>query len=325
MHSNNTHKRNCLVPGLLVFVISTGACTMAQTEGNSDSAVNCDRACVIDRVETYVDALVRHQAPSSLLADNLRSTENGGDMLTGQGLWQSITKRESYSQVFVDQGNQSAVFFGAFSEGPDPLLLAIRFRFQDGLITELEHLASRPDYRNSLINRHRLTQPNPVFEELLPEPDRVDRDVLITVANLYFDGIQNSNDQSVPMHRNCIRRENGVILLKNDNPESQPCPLGFRRFNYITGVRDRRTAIVDEERGLVLAWAFFDVPGNIEVEPRTTGPSDLTPASGEPRVDTRKIPRSLYIAELFKVVGGKIRDIDAIMYNMDLGSRSGWE
>ena len=127
------------------------------------------------------------------------------------------------------------------------------------------------------------------------------------------------------MHRECHRRENGVTLLKNDNPETEPCPIGFHRFNYITDIRDRRVAVVDTERNLVLMWAFFDVPGNVEVDPRPLGPSDLDTPAGRPRVDTRKIPRSLYIAELFRLEDGLIRDIEAIMFNLDLGTKSGWD
>jgi len=127
------------------------------------------------------------------------------------------------------------------------------------------------------------------------------------------------------MHRECNRRENGVLLLKNVNPDTEPCPIGFHRFNYITDVRDRRVAVVDTQRNLVLLWAFFDVPGNIEVASRSLGPSDIQSPEGQPRIDTRKIPRSLYIAELFRLESGQIRDIEAIMFNLDLGTKSGWE
>lgn len=72
-----------------------------------------------------------------------------------------------------------------------------------------------------------------------------------------------------------------------------------------------------------MVWAFSDVPGNVEVAPGPWGPSDLQ-TDGEPRIDSRKIPRSLYIAELFRVVDGRIRDIEAIMYNLDLGTTAGW-
>lgn len=312
---------------VILSVISLSICypLVALSGYGNDSSASCGRDCITGLVEEYVDASLKHNMSSLPLAQDIRSTENGKYINPGDGVWRSITRRESYSQVFVDQNNKDAVFFGAFKEGDEPLLMAIRFRFKNNLIVELEHLVSRPDYRNRLVRRHKLTEPNPVFDELLSPGERVGSSELVAIANMYFNGIQNSSDKGVPMHRECIRRENGVVLLHNNHPDSEPCPIGFKRFNYITKIRDRRIAVVDEKRGLVLAWAFFDVPGNIKVEPRTVGPSDLRPSSGEPIIDTRKIPRSLYIAELFKVVGGKIRNIDAIMYNMDLGSTAGWD
>lgn len=72
-----------------------------------------------------------------------------------------------------------------------------------------------------------------------------------------------------------------------------------------------------------LLWAFFDVPGDIQAEVRTPAPSDVAIAGGEPTTDTLRIPRSLYIAELFRLQDGLILDIEAIMFNMDLGGEVG--
>lgn len=291
-------------------------------------ASDCDRDCVTGLVNQYVDALVAHSPNSALLTSSAgametRVTENGAAIKTGEGIWKTITNRGGYSQIFIDSKLDSAVFFGAFEEGDEPLLLAIRFKLSGKQFSEIENLVSRPDARNRLINAHKLTEPNPVYDEAVKKP--LDRQQLINIGNAYFDGIQNSSDEGVPMDSHCNRRENGVLLLKNDKPETEPCPIGFQRFNYITDVRDRRIAMVDEDRGLVLIWTFFDVPGNVDVAPGRFGPSDIPNPSGEARVDTRRTPRSLYIAELFKVVDGNIRDVEAIMYNLDLGAKSGWE
>jgi len=312
-------KRLLLNTSLLLVAVMSCQSGLAQTD--------CSRECVLNAVDEYVAALVARDASSLSLADNVRSTENGIGTNLGEGIWMTIGEAGSYRQTFVDDGLQSAVFFGAFTEhtnnGEERLLLAIRFAFEGDTITELEHMLSRPDARNRLINRHNLTEPNPVYEEILPVAQRSTREELIAAGHAYFDGIANSTDEGVPMDPYCHRRENGVTLLSNPEPENQACPTGFARFAYITDIRDRRVAVVDEERGLVLLWAFFDVPGNIEVS-GNSGPSDVY-NDGQPSVDTRRQPRSLYIAELFRVIDGGIREIEAIMFNLDFGSRSGWE
>lgn len=282
----------------------------------------CNRDCIIQQVNNYVAALVEQDPSRVQHLRGIKNTQNDQLMPIGDGVWKTISAQGGYQQVFVDSNLDSAVFFGAFSEGDEPLLLAIRFAFDQGTITELEHLVSRPDERNRLIRRHQLTAPNPVYEEVLLAEQRSSRDQLIAAAHGYFDSIA-ENVSKVEMSSYCNRRENGVFLLRNDNPEIEACPIRFEVFNYITDVRDRRIAAVDEERGLVLAWAFFDIPGTVEVSPGPFGPSDLQ-TEGEPRVDSRKVPRSLYIAELFRVVDGQIRDIEAIMYNLDLGTKVPW-
>jgi hypothetical protein len=291
------------------------------------NAQSCDRNCVLVTVNSYVTALMAHDPSLVDLSANPRSTENGVDVMIGEGIWNSLVSQGGYRQTFVDDSLNSAVFFGAFTEQTDAgearLLLAIRFAFEDGKITELEHMLSRPDERNRLINRHSLTGPNPVYEEILPDDQRSTRAELIAAGHAYFDGIANSTDEGVPMDRYCHRRENGVTLLSNPEPENQACPTGFARFAYITDIRDRRVAVVDEARGLVLLWAFFDVPGNVDVS-GSSGPSDVY-TDGQPDLDTRRLPRSLYIAELFRVIDGNIREIEAIMFNLDFGSKSGWE
>lgn len=286
---------------------------------------SCDRACISGVVDSYVGSMLK-QDPSALnLTDDVKITENGAVVNMGEGVWKSLTAQGGYRQTFIDSNEDQAVFFGAFEEGSDPLLMAIRLRFEGSKISEIENLLSRPDDRNGLILRSQLKEPNAVYDEVVPESDRLSRERLIAAADSYFDGIANSTGEGVLMHPECNRRENGVLLLQNRNPATEPCPMGFERFNYITDIRDRRVPVVDEERGLVLMWAYFDIPGNVDVGDGPWGPSDTPSPDGKKRVDTRKIPRSLYIAELFKVVDGGIRDIEAIMFNQDLGSKSGWE
>ena len=282
----------------------------------------CDRACIVNTTQTYVDAMVSGEAYFQNHATLPRSTFNGVDAPPLPDNWPRIASAGTYRQTFVDDDLNSAVLFGAFTEqtpdGEAPLLMALRFEMEGEQITAIEHLLSRPDWRNRLINRHTLQEPNLSFDTLLSPEQRTPRASLIDAAHAYFDGIAQSSDEGVPMHPQCLRQENGVTLLKNPHPQTQPCPIGFHRFNYITAVRDRRVAVVDEARGLVLMYAMFDIPGNVPVQP---GPW----IGAQGGVDSRKIPRSLYIAELFKVEAGQIRDIAAIMFNLDLNAESGWQ
>ncbi len=309
----------------MITRIKTLICVIALSASVVQAQEKCDRACVSSIIDNYVAAVLNHDPSRLPLSENYRLTENGEIKKVGEGVWQSISQQNSYSQTFIDQDNQDAVFFGSFQEGDQPILLAIRFKLDGNKISEVENLVSRYDDRNRLILRSQLDKANPIYEAVAPKDKQLSKDQLIAAGHAYFDGIANSTDQGVPMHAECVRRENGVTLLQNKNPKTEPCPIGFHRFNYITVIRDRRVAVVDQERNLILMWAVFDIPGNIEVAPGRWGPSDIPSPEGKPRVDTRRIPRSLYIAELFRLEDGLIRDIDAIMFNEDLGFKAGWE
>ena len=75
--------------------------------------------------------------------------------------------------------------------------------------------------------------------------------------------------------------------------------LQLERASYKgTMVMDRRFPIVDLEHGTVLATATF----------RREGPDTST----------------LLLAEMFKVTGGKLREIRAVILNLPNGAGTGW-
>jgi hypothetical protein len=81
-------------------------------------------------------------------------------------------------------------------------------------------------------------------------------------------------------------------------------------FNDIEAARDRRVVVIDEEQSIVMAWFAFDHAG------------PLTSRGGESRFRT---PNSMMAGEMFKVVDGQIRDIEAVLDVLPYGMRPGWE
>jgi hypothetical protein len=84
----------------------------------------------------------------------------------------------------------------------------------------------------------------------------------------------------------------------------------------VSRIRDRRYMAVDQERGLVAAFAFFD--------------HDAGPARNFQTPDGRKItagptePWTWHIAEIFKVEKGLLHEIEAILARVPYGMGSGW-
>ena len=79
-------------------------------------------------------------------------------------------------------------------------------------------------------------------------------------------------------------------------------------------IRDRRYPVVDRERGLVFAFAFFDHSGTV----REYQLADGTPRRGVDR------PFSWMIAEGFRIEQGLLTRIEALMTEVPYGMKAGW-
>ena len=123
----------------------------------------------------------------------------------------------------------------------------------------------------------------------------------------------------------CQRRENGTIMANNpDAPQgtmaSWDCRTQFDTgFSVIvTDIRERRFEVVDRTRGLAFAWAYFDHNGTVA---KFTNTPDRRQADVAP---VFRQPISFYIAEVFKVVDGNIRQIEAVLTTVPYQMESGW-
>ena len=87
-------------------------------------------------------------------------------------------------------------------------------------------------------------------------------------------------------------------------------------FHYVTRIRDRRFVMVDSERGLAFAFAFFD-----------NGSGDArngTLADGRKVVSGPAIPWTWQIAEVFKIEKGLIGPVESVLHPVPYGMGSGW-
>jgi hypothetical protein len=96
------------------------------------------------------------------------------------------------------------------------------------------------------------------------------------------------------------------------------CKQGFATgyFRIVTRIRDRRFPLVDEDKGVAFAFAFFDHSGAVHNFPLSDG--TISPGG-------IKAPFTWEIAEAFRVEKGKIRTVEAVLNNVPYGSKAGWE
>jgi len=87
-------------------------------------------------------------------------------------------------------------------------------------------------------------------------------------------------------------------------------------LHFVNRIRDRRYLVVDQERGLVLSFAFFDHAAG---KTRTFQVPDGRTVTAGPQQ-----PWTWEIAELFKVEKGLLHEIEAVLERSPYGMTSGW-
>ena len=155
------------------------------------------------------------------------------------------------------------------------------------------------------------SEPHPLMMQVVPQDRRLSRAELIRIGDSYFTGLDTDNSgANVPFDPNCQRRENARITANNPDAEEgskagMDCKAQFDTgFSVIvTDIRERRF-MADPVTGLAFAMGYFDHDGAVN--------QSITQ------------PYSIIIGEIFKIMDGKIRQIEAVLMTVPCGMESGW-
>ena len=112
------------------------------------SAVPCDRACLGNYVDRYMDAMLANDPSLELFSRDCKFTENGVRLPLGsEGLWFGMSGKGSYKFYIPDVETQQVAFIGTAQEGAANkqgeaaiVAVSIRLKIVNGLITEAEQL-----------------------------------------------------------------------------------------------------------------------------------------------------------------------------------------
>jgi hypothetical protein len=275
---------------------------------------------LIEYADQYLDALTANDPSRLPVTDDLRFTENTKPTKLGEGLWKTASAIK-YRYAVADPIRGQVGVFCTLQEGSEHLtLFALRLKVVDQKIAEIETLVSRYAGQDVAFKPKTLVSPVPTLTEEVPVSERVSRERMVEIADLYLEGLEKNSAEFIPLHPDCNRLENGLQTTNNKElgfPLSLSCAEQIPLFTYMTKIRDRRYAVVDEELGLVWCLVMFDVPGTIKTaEIPGYGVVELAPRT--------QYPRSMLVAELFKIRKGLIRYIEAFLTSVPLGTGPGW-
>jgi hypothetical protein len=274
-----------------------------QVYAKTPATAACDRHCLLTFLTDYTEALADNDVSRLKVSPTVRVTANGVASQLGKSEVWSHVKRIPFRQTFVDSQSGAAVFYGTLTNTPTRnaekwWFYVVRLKIEGRQITEVEEISF--DGTLGGTPAASLHLPDRIWDTVLPPDERVDRERLFAVANLYFDAVSHTVDyHDVPWHPECQRLELGAFTV-NSLINNGSCGGEFQKPNVKWNVVDRRFYIADVERGVVLAIANFTAPPEFP----TNNPS--------------------VVFEIFKVQDNMIRHIEAF-FRGNGQPTSGWE
>ena len=268
----------------------------------------------------------------------MKYTENTAEIKIGEGLWVGASEAPTTFKVYaIDTVSNQVGFYGVMKEFDMPIILSLRLKVKNLQITEIEHVIARRIGGNSMKN---LVVPRPGLVNPVTADQRVSREKMFKIADLYFDAIEQDESSVAPFADDCVRHENGTQTTTNVQPdpadfgdsEQEQIRLAMARIDacgcakqidaqnlsYITCIQPRRLTIIDEELGLVFGFPMFVHLGDVQ----------SIKIIGVPEVDTipkNFAPFNLQAGEIFKISNGQIHEIEANGTIVPYGARSGWD
>jgi hypothetical protein len=281
-----------------------------------------DRAALYALLDEFLAALGAGKAAQLNWDPAVRHSENNVMMEPGDGVWATIQRLGDYQLRFADPATGHVGYFGTVIEPTEESAFCMRLRANaDGVTSEVEMVIVRDsEYGMALPGKRFWTKPILEADPVAP----VSREELQRLADGYFETLElNDGGIHTRFAPDCNRVENGVQTTNNPSFDFIPsaalgCEEQFRLgiYRYDDRLRGRRYPLIDEERGLVLAFGFIDHSGRL---------GEYQWTDGSHRVSPIRRPHSFYLGELFKIDHGMIEQIEADFISVPYNMPSPWD
>ncbi|MEO5599187.1 MAG: hypothetical protein ABIQ66_11265 [Novosphingobium sp.] len=281
-----------------------------------------DRASLYGLLDEFQAALNARDPSRLRWAAAARCSENNVMLVPGDGVWGTIERLGAYQLRFADPLTGQVGYFGTVIEPSEESAFCMRLQATpSGEIAEVEMVIVRNSEHGMVLPGSRFWT-KPILEAKAQAP--VGREELQRLSNGYFETLElNDGTINTRFHPDCNRVENGVQTTNNpDFPMIPATALGceeqFRLgiYRYDDALRARRFPLIDEERGLVLAFGFIDHSGRLGRYQWTDGTFHDSPI---------RRPHSFYLGELFKIDNGMITQIEANFISVPYRMPSPWD
>jgi hypothetical protein len=275
--------------------------------------VTCNRACLTRFIDAYYQALLANDPKALPQAAKARITLNGNASGLAAVFWPAAkTVRWRFDAVndrLGDTGTQVVIT----NEDGSETMEVLRLKVAGGAIAEMEIVrCNKGDAGEQWWGPEQLDPKPSAFLTLpIPPAERDSYYGLVAVADGYFRAFQTNGTPDY--HRADLlpdtrRFENGAQFTGNvRNGVYTTAADGFERGRFVgRNLWDRRYAVVDEERGIVLTILRF---GKVD------GAQNAASVTSIDRI----------VAEFFTVKAGRIQEVQAVMTNRADQQPTGWD
>jgi hypothetical protein len=285
-------------------ILLIAAFTAAALHATDKSPKGCDRACLQGFVDSYLDAMAKHDPSKLPVAATVKFTENGKALKLGEGFWKTAGT-SSYRLYVLDRNSGDAAAQAVVAENGELDMFFVRLKLKGQKITEAETLVCRKGEAGFFAPEKMTTAPA-IYGELLPENEKTARTQLIKQASAYFTAVQSEGTKdyrAAPLAPDMNRFENGVQTT-NVPVMGNPAMSGAEQLDkgIFKGlvIDHRRFPVVDTERGVVVGLILMHANMNGKMG-------------------------GILISEIFKIAGNKIEQVQAMMVNVPNDSDTGWK
>jgi hypothetical protein len=304
----------------------------------------CDRQCLVNIMQQYLAAMVKHNPKAAPFADKVKLTENSIEMPVGEGLWKTATGGPTEFQIYAaDPVVQAVACLVIMKEKDKDVYLGARLKIVDGKITEAEHLRDNVNGAQPTFQK-----PRARLLEDVPPAERMDRGELIKIGLSYYDALTGEDGRYCPFAAECERHENGMVSAGGKppapkaptapkQPAAKPNPdlekmmqamaaiprsceaqISSGVFTYITEINPRRLVVADVQKGLAVGFSMFRHDGTPETMP-------IKGVAGMASMPGPKMKFNFPSVHFFKIRGGKMYEIETVGVSAPYGTKPGWE
>ncbi|MGH9739968.1 MAG: hypothetical protein ACRD4X_15480 [Candidatus Acidiferrales bacterium] len=284
------------------FVVAFALLLLLLVSARPAAAQNCNRKCLAGLVTDYIQAMTTHNPGGLPVTANVRFTENGKVLKIGEGFWRTASGVGPYRRDVLDVPGDTAatqaILLGAQKQ---PVLFSLRLKESGGKISQIETMVVPHDKDALIFSPAGYLQGNSQMALVPPASQIESRAAAIKIAMKYPEGLKIGSfvQANTPFASDAYRIENGIHTA-GPGCKMKGCE-NIKGQDIIKHPEVRaRFAAYDRHLGIVMLYLDFG----------------QTSRYGQ--------GRKLVTFETFKVYGGQIHAVNAVLRVTSVKDASGW-